>query len=706
MVLVEPVAAATEASQKAESSKPPDSAPQQPVAEAKTVPSASDSASQIDFGDPSSLFDEPSNASEPPTPASPDMTDTVEDLAVQAESKRAAREDNFRSEGARGWKSEPIATDELDDVAGSELSPPPLPPSGEALLPNADWTSAKTVQWRNRALTGVAAVVGVVLALTLLIVFSGGGDSPTAASTPSTPESNSTDEVGPARPEPPDHEGNGEDANVHTDPPPSTDDTSDDASPTEIPSDDTPDVASNPPVENPAEPLKDATNPASVPNGAESVTDDPRPDEPPGLTPKESTPKPPASNGTSSPLAETMREFSELLEKTEETARPVAEVEEAPAGEPEAGEGDDEPVVRRTGPRVVELADRLNDPVKQIDFQAVPLGKFLRFISDYSTIPITLDIDTLRWFRISPMTAVTVKAADTTVAETLKQAFAPLGLEYQVVADQLFITRRPRNENGVREVPFKVDDLVGDDTEQLQRLGNQIMDFAAPDSWARRGGIGTIAFRGSEMVIEQSDAVHFEILEFCEKLRVARGLKPRGPYDAAMFRSETRGDRARAKLATSTSLTYIEPAPLQQIVDRIAETSKLQILIDWRALADADWSPDAEVRFSVADQPVAKALTMLLEPMDLAYRIIDESTLQITTPAVLDSRLEIEFYHVPKFADDGATLVQSAREALGPANFRDAGGSGQLAFDKASNCLMVCLSQSRQMELQAWLAAQ
>ncbi len=698
MVLVEPVAATVDASQNVEPSKPHDSAPQDLAAARKTVPPKSDSAIHSDFEDAANFFDEPS---EPPAPTSPDLTDTVEDLAVQAESRRAALDDNVGLDIARGWKSEPVATDAPDDAAESELPPPPLPVSDEVLLPNADWTSATTVQWRNRVLTGMAAVAGVVLALMLLIVFSGGSESSTSASAPS-----STGEDVPGQLESLEHEGQSEDVIANTAPPPSKEDPADDASAGELPREGASDD-SKPPIESPAEtPAADDANPDPAPNGVEPVPNDPPPDEPPGLTPKEANNDPGAADSTPSPLAETMREFTELLDKTEEPARPIAEVEASPAGVAEADEKEGGPVVRRTGPRVIEIADRLKDPVKQIDFQAVPLGNFLRFISDYSTIPITLDADILRWSRISPLTAVTVQAADTTVAQSLQQALAPLGLEYQVEADQLFITRRPKNENGMREVSFKVEDLVGDDTEQLEQLGDHIMDFVAPDSWSSRGGIGTMTYRGSELVIEQYESVQFEILEFCEKLRVARGSKPRGPYDESMFRLETRGERAREKLAKSITLTYIQAAPLQRIVDRIAAASKLHILIDWRALAEAEWSPDAEVGFAVADEPIAKALSTLLEPMDLAYRVVDESTLQITTPEVLDSRLEIEFYHLPKIADDGAQLVQAVRDALGPANFRDAGGNGQLAFDMPSKCLLVCLSQSRQIELKAWLDAQ
>lgn len=699
MVLVEPAGAASDTDQNVEPLAPHDSATAH-----ETDPSQHVSATPADFEDAANMFDEPSRQA---APASPDLTETVEDLSIRDESRHEAPENHVGADLANGWKSESVVTDESDDVASSDLSPPPLPVGDEVLLPNADWTSASTVQWRNRILTGIAAVVGVVLALILLVLFSGGDGAPTVASDPTSPgPAASGDGVsGKDEREPEDRV---EAMVIDSDPTASaTEDEGKDTSSGVLPGDGAADDSSKPPLESTSEsPAPDASNPDPAPTVVEPVADDPLTEEPPGLTPKEPTTDSAPPGGEPSPLAATLREFGALLEETDEPASPMPEVETEAPRAPDSDDSEDEPSVRRTGPRVVELDERLNDPVTEIEFDGVPLGDFLRFVSDYSTIPITLNADILRWARVSPLTAVKLKMADTTVDEMLEQGLAPLGFEYRVEADQLFVTRRPKDESGVREVTFKVEDLVGDDMDKLRQLGTRIMDFVEPESWASRGGTGTITFHGTELIIDQYETVQFEILEFCEKLRIARGLPKRGPYDAAMFRLETRGERARKKLAQPITLTYIRPAPLQRIVDRIAETSELHILIDWRALAEAGWSPDAEVRFSVADQPVAKALTTLLEPMDLAYRIVDESTLQVTTPTVVDSRLEVEFYRVLKRDDDGAKLVQSIRDALGSANFRDFGGGGQVAFDEPSNCLLACLSQTRQLELQAWLAAQ
>ncbi len=695
MVLVEPAAAVTDTPEDAGSATAQAPSPAQ-----EASPSTADVTS-ASFDDAADLFNE--QASNPSTEL-PDLTETVEDISVQGRANSPAEADSSETGDVGSWQEDPDTSHDLDDVALAEQSPPPRPAADEVLLPDAEWTSASTVQWRNRILTGIAAVVGVVLALMLFIVFGGSDEQSTTALGPGTAEIQpSSDAVS-------------DDSIVADSPPPDAptgvDVESSDQNAIEsdssavVPHHVGPEDSSSPPIAGVVEPLAPETTGAEpLPDPIEAAPGPPTTDEPPGLTPKEPTKDAPATGGEPSPLSETLRDFGALLEEPAPPAIPMPAVDAELPSALDADETDEEPVVRRPGPRVVELDDRLNDPVAQIEFKGVPLANFLRFASDYSTIPITLDADILRWAHVSPSTLVKLNATDTTIAEMLTQGLAPLGFEYRTEADQLFVTRRSRDESGVRTVTFKVEDLVGDGAEALQQFAAQIMNFVEPETWSGRGGIGTITLRERELVIEQHETVQFEILGFCETLRVARGLKTRSPYDASMFRLATRNDRTRDKLAKSVTLTYIRPAPLDRIVDRLAKSSELQILIDWRALADVGWSPDAELRFSVADLPITKALTMLLDPMELTYRVVDESTLQITTPAVLESRLEVEFYHIAKLEGDGSMLVDSAREALGIAIFQDSGESGRLAFDAQSSCLLARLNQGQQVELQAWLAA-
>ena len=58
------------------------------------------------------------------------------------------------------------------------------------------------------------------------------------------------------------------------------------------------------------------------------------------------------------------------------------------------------------------------------------------------------------------------------------------------------------------------------------------------------------------------------------------------------------------------------------------------------------WNPEAQLPFATGGQPLGEALRALLEPMELAYRIVDRDTLQITSRQAIDAHVEPEFYPV------------------------------------------------------------
>ena len=165
MVLVEPVAAVDDASRDASPMHQSDS-------------DAAAGVTSAAFEDADGLFDEPQKATVPEAPThktrpkkasaviSPDLIDTVEDLSVQAE---VGHKERTHAEPASDWHGTPSDCDESDGESAAQLSPPPRPIGDDVLLPNADWTSASTIQWRNRVLTGIAAVVGIVLAMLLIV---------------------------------------------------------------------------------------------------------------------------------------------------------------------------------------------------------------------------------------------------------------------------------------------------------------------------------------------------------------------------------------------------------------------------------------------------------------------------------------------------------------------------------------------------------
>ena len=102
---------------------------------------------------------------------------------------------------------------------------------------------------------------------------------------------------------------------------------------------------------------------------------------------------------------------------------------------------------------------------------------------------------------------------------------------------------------------------------------------------------------------------------------------------AEIFRLDSRSARASAKLAAPISLNYSQPTLLVIILRRLEKEAQVRIVVDWRTLAAEGWNADGEGVLSIQNKPLSAALTGLLAPMDLAWRVVDEQTVQVTTAA-------------------------------------------------------------------------
>jgi hypothetical protein len=234
-----------------------------------------------------------------------------------------------------------------------------------------------------------------------------------------------------------------------------------------------------------------------------------------------------------------------------------------------------------------------------------------------------------------------------------------------------------------------------------------VQKVVVPDSWQAAGGRGTLRTEPGVLHVEQSEAVHLRILSFCEKLRSARGKPLRSKFDPERFTLTTRQARAKEMLSRALTATFHEPAPLAEILSYLEETTQVDFLVDQPALAAAGQSAEMKATLKADRQPLAAALGELLQPLGLAYRVIDVQTIQVSTRKAVAARLELEFYKVGPLLAKGQTpagLVQRIKAELPDAAWGEAGGPGVLFFDPPSECLIVLQSQPVQAALERWLA--
>ncbi|MEX2306378.1 MAG: hypothetical protein WD738_02225 [Pirellulales bacterium] len=337
-----------------------------------------------------------------------------------------------------------------------------------------------------------------------------------------------------------------------------------------------------------------------------------------------------------------------------------------------------------------KAAEQLGLRVDSFQVSDMPLVRFVGIVSDMAEVPITLDPIALELAGASPLTAVSVRAEDVALETLLQDALAKHRLDVVEHEGQLRVVLRDGER--WRAVDYEVKDLGGTDARGISEL---VQRFVAPATWQAAGGKGTIAVDGTKLKVEQLQRIHHEVLVFCERLRLARGLSARSRYPVQRLSIESPYPRIAARLNQRTMFTFLPWTRLSDVASHWQEMSGLTILVDWAALADAELGPASPVACSAIDRTWQEAFDGILGPLGLAWWAVDGETIQITTRDAVDKIQRIEFYIVPErlrdqFASSEA-LVESLQNELseGTAGSRAKSHQPRIALDEPSGRLIV-----------------
>jgi hypothetical protein len=356
----------------------------------------------------------------------------------------------------------------------------------------------------------------------------------------------------------------------------------------------------------------------------------------------------------------------------------------------------------------IDVRARLADSVRQIDFDAIELADLIDLLVEMTRLPITLDLDALERRGLRATALVSIHLSDTTVAEILAEALTQHGLHYSADDRQVVVTDSRTARAVVR---YRVADLVQGDSPAarsagLERLAKEIQTLVAPATWQSAGGRGTIRVQEDLLEIDQSRAVLYQILVFCEKLRLARGLPLRSRFPASRFPLASRTAQVRDKLDRPVTITFIQPTPLPEVAQYVHHVTGLTIAIDWRRLLPEGIAPSAEITCGVTDKPLEESLSALLSPLGLGWRVVNADSIQLVTQADAEGRLEVEFYPVGddvQAAGQSRPLVDRLRKEVSSNSWTGTGGKGVAVYDPPSGHLIVLQTQPIQRQVEQWL---
>ena len=351
-----------------------------------------------------------------------------------------------------------------------------------------------------------------------------------------------------------------------------------------------------------------------------------------------------------------------------------------------------------------KLQAMLNLPIAKMSLPNMPLANALQTISAIGNLPVSFDPDAMEELGVSLHDPISIEIAKATVGKTLEEIAAKRSMASVVDNGQVLLTSTAEHREGLRPVRYEVSDLTGGEAQAAADLAALVQRLVVPESWQIHGGRGIVEVAPGLLRVTQSGHVHYQILVFCEKLRIARGLPPKSSLDPKKFVLTTRTARARAILDEMVSVRAGGPSSLVGILDQWKPPGG-EILLDRPALAVIGISESAASKFKADKLPLGEALQKLLEPLGLAWRAVDAATLQVTTQKAAAARLELEFYPVGKLpaGQSPAALIERIKAGLPGAAWGEGGQGGVIYFDPPSQCLIVLQLQPLQRTLEALL---
>jgi hypothetical protein len=360
-------------------------------------------------------------------------------------------------------------------------------------------------------------------------------------------------------------------------------------------------------------------------------------------------------------------------------------------------------LVKQAAPLAIDADACLDDVIPSLELKDVPFARAFAIVSTMSTLPITLDADAMRREGVSPRDSVSVSLKASTVEKALEEIASRRGLGVEVEKGQVVITAPPEMTDAVKTVTYTVSDLC-ENAATAAELSELLQKFVAPDTWKAEGGHGTIEIEEGTFKIAQTGAVHHEIVIFCEKLRIARGLPQRSKLDANRLRLASAYSQAKPVLGKPVSANFHDPTTLVQVLDTLGSRTGVDILIDRQSLAAAGMSDKLEVSYAIEKQPLEAALDGLLRPLSLGFRAIDSHTLQVAPQKDLDRRVQWEIYPVGKLLSTevtGRDLIALTKQSVAPSSWA---ARGLILYDSPSKSLIVAQSPAVHAALTRYLA--
>ena len=344
-----------------------------------------------------------------------------------------------------------------------------------------------------------------------------------------------------------------------------------------------------------------------------------------------------------------------------------------------------------------QLAKRL----PSLQFRGLRLIDFLTLVAQLSGSPVSVSAEQLQMAGISPRKRVSLNVTDITLDEALTQVLDPLRLEFALDGPQVIVRRKGASQ--VREIEYPIDDLASDDAEAKQ-LANWVRRLVVPASWQE----GSLTIDGESFRISQSQQVHYQVLVFLERLRLVRNLPTRSRYPVERLVPTPLQAAMAGRLSAPALFTFSRETSFTEVLLHWQRELDLPLLVDWPTLAEAELWPESTIVCAVADEPWDKALSKVLEPLDLDWRPACGGAIEISSVKRFEADQQLELYRLtskqPLDREKLALNLQKHLDRVFPTGARESVSS--LIVDPEGPAVLALQPATAHRAILSWLIEQ
>ncbi|MGI9517287.1 MAG: hypothetical protein ACR2NP_09590 [Pirellulaceae bacterium] len=291
------------------------------------------------------------------------------------------------------------------------------------------------------------------------------------------------------------------------------------------------------------------------------------------------------------------------------------------------------------------------DPLASLDMQFpgiawtdIPLLQFIRNFNRLTRIPIQLDTNSVIGRQIDPHATITITVENGSAGQVLQAALDTLGLVWQWNDTNDVIIVLPAGYDELTSHEFPVDSILVADEKQADEIEELVKRVVQPDSWNTAGGEATITISDGKCVVEQTGPTARQVESLLGRLTAAAKIK-----------ADPTAVEPREQLATiysrndpvRTSISAYEDIQLDvvsRVLDQVQRHDGLTILVNWHELMPYGWNPSTQIPWKSRDQKIEKTLLDLTSSMGVAWRMLDESTLEVTSSGQMWNASRLEIY--------------------------------------------------------------